>query len=280
MVKLNKWKLTPIVIFMVAVAINTSGCSTVASKTQQASNETNSSSHGHTNTIEQNPSKQNKNEALSKNVITVKPATPFMPIVRELVSNIPIIIPRYWTPIPSSSSNKYYGVQFKVNKHSYYISLITTSKQFPPNDPQLSMPPNSSEANQWGGISGAKASNSKNIIVERPKDAKPVKIGGTILGWKDPVSVYWESNGWKYEVIGSSNHVMDDTMKLINSLNINHQLKKLNAKSGQILISNANSLSTFINWYSSDGQYEYSFQYKGSIEEALKIANSCIVLSD
>lgn len=223
----------------------------------------------------------NENTSYKKAVTTVKPATPFDPIVKELVTNIPVILPQYWTPIPPSSLNKYFGVQFKVSKDSYYISLTTTSEQFPPNDLQLSMPPNASEANQWGEISGVKVNDiNKKIVVEKPKDAEPVKIGEYVSGWKNPVSVYWESNDWKYEVIGSNNNIMDNATKLINSLNSNQQLRGLNAKSGQILMSNTNGLSTFINWQSSDSQYEYSIQYKGNIEEALKIANSCVVLSD
>jgi hypothetical protein len=67
---------------------------------------------------------------------------------------------------------------------------------------------------------------------------------------------------------------MNDARSLTGSFKEAGQLQGLQAKSGKILVSDANHWYTFISWVSADGAYEYNLQYDGEIADAIKIANS------
>jgi DNA invertase Pin-like site-specific DNA recombinase len=66
----------------------------------------------------------------------------------------------------------------------------------------------------------------------------------------------------------------DDARSLTGSFKEAGELQGLQAKSGKILVSDANHQYTFISWVSADGRYEYTLQYDGKIADAIRIANS------
>ncbi len=82
----------------------------------------------------------------------------FNKIADELYSKvqIPVMMPLYWPPIPANpyDQNNFYGIQYSAGQDSYSISITTVSKQLPVNSPELNMPTNDSEANQWGNFGG------------------------------------------------------------------------------------------------------------------------------
>jgi hypothetical protein len=79
---------------------------------------------------------------------------------------------------------------------------------------------------------------------------------------------------WQCEVQDSSASLMDDARSLTGSFKEAGELKGLQAKSGKILVSDANHRYVFISWVSADGRYEYTLQYDGEIADAIKIADS------
>jgi len=192
---------------------------------------------------------------------------------------IPVLMPSYWPPIPpSNNQNPYYGIQYSAGRDSYSVNITVTTKQLPVNSPELNMPPNDAEANQWGNFGGGRigapgASTPSSVVVQQPKDGQPSVIGG-YQGWQDPVSFYWESGAWQCEVMGSGGSLMDDARSLTGSFKDAGELKSLQAKSGKILASDADHQHTFISWVSADGQYEYTLQYDGEFSDAIKIAGS------
>ncbi len=192
---------------------------------------------------------------------------------------IPVLMPWYWPPIPTSNNqNPYCGIQYSAGTDSYGVTLTTIPEQLPVNSPELNLPPNDSEANQWGnfggiriGAPGVVAPNSG--VVQQPKDGQASAIGG-YLGWQDQFSFYWESGTWQCEVLSSMGSPVEDARELTGSFKEAGELNDLQAKSGKILVSDANHRYTFISWVSADGAYEYSLQYDGEIADAIKIANS------
>jgi hypothetical protein len=192
---------------------------------------------------------------------------------------IPVLIPWYWPSIPlSNNQNPYCGIQYSAGTDSYGVTLSTLPEQLPVNSPELNMPPNDSEANQWGnfggiriGAPGVVAPNS--VVVQQPEDGQPSAIGG-YQGWQDQLSFYWESGAWQCEVQSPTASLMDDARELTGSFKEAGELQGLQAKSGKILMSDANHRYTFISWVSADGRYEYTLQYDGEIADAVRIANS------
>jgi hypothetical protein len=193
-------------------------------------------------------------------------------------ANIPVLMPLYWPPVPSNNRDRYCGIQYGVGPDGYSATLTTVSKPLPVNSPELNMPPNDAEANQWGnfggvriGTPGVSAPNSG--VVQKPEDGQPSVIGG-YRGWQDQLSFYWESGTWQCEVLSSMGSPVEDARELTGSFKEAGELQGLQAKSGKILVSDANHQYTFISWVSADGRYEYNLQYDGKIADAIKIANS------
>jgi hypothetical protein len=190
-------------------------------------------------------------------------------------ANIPVLMPSYWPPVPSNNRDRYCGIQYSVGPDSYGVTLSTISKQLPVNSPELNLPPNDSEANQWENFGSVRigapgASTLSSVVVQQPKDGQPSVIGG-YQGWQDQLSFYWESGSWLCEVQSSSSTLMNDARSLTGSFKALGQLQSLQAKSGKILWDGRH---TFISWVSADGRYEYNLQYDGEIADAIKIANS------
>lgn len=101
---------------------------------------------------------------------------------------MPVLMPSYWPPIPpSNNQNPYCGLQYSAGPDSFSVSITVVSKQLPVNSPELNMPPNDAEANQWGnfgcgriGAPGVAAPNAG--VVQKPKDGEPSVISG-YQGW-------------------------------------------------------------------------------------------------
>ena len=191
---------------------------------------------------------------------------------------IPVMMPSYWPSIPAGSQDPYSGIQYIVGQDGYGVTITTIPEQLPVNSPELNLPANDSEANQWGNFGGVRkgtlgASAPNSVVVQKPKDGQPSVISG-YQGWQDPVSFYWENGAWQCEVLGSFGSLTDDARSLTGSFKDAGELKSLQARSGKILASDANHRYTFISWVSADGQYEYTLQYDGEIADAIKIANS------
>jgi hypothetical protein len=190
-------------------------------------------------------------------------------------ANIPVLMPSYWPPVLSNNRDRYCGIQYSVGPDGYSATLTTVSKQLPVNSPELNLPPNDSEANQWENFGGVRigAPGSSAPIVQQPADGQPSVIGG-YQGWQDRLSFYWESGSWLCEVQNSSSTLMNDARSLTGSFKEAGELEGLRAKSGKILASDADHQHTFISWVSADGRYEYTLRYDGETADAIKIANS------
>ncbi len=186
------------------------------------------------------------------------------------------MLPQYWPPIPSNSysQDNYCGVRFSAGQDQYNMTITTVSEQLPVNGPELNTPPNDSDANQWGNFGGGRVGvSSPSFVVAKPIDGESSAIGG-YQGWKDPVSFYWKNGAWQCEVSGPSSSLMNDAQTLTGSFKESNELKGLQARSGKILVSDANHMTTSITWVSADDQYEYTLQYNGEIADAIKIASS------
>jgi hypothetical protein len=188
---------------------------------------------------------------------------------------IPVLMPSFWLPIPSSNNqNPYCGIQYSAGPDSYSVNITVVPKQLPVNSPELNMPPNDAEANQWGnfggvriGAPGVAAPNAG--VVQKPKDGEPSVIGG-YQGWQDPFSFYCESGPWQCEVLSLIGSPVAAARSLTGSFKEAGELKGLQAKSGEIFVNR----DTFISWVSADSRYKYNLQYDGAIADAIKIANS------
>ena len=210
-------------------------------------------------------------------------ASPFTRLfVQELVfkTDIPAMLPQYWpalTPGPAGQE-MHYGIVYKSAPDGYNINIASVSKQFWPNSPELSRPPYASEANQLGSISGYRTDPPvSGFVVTRPPDSEPFEIDA-YRGWKTPVAFYWATGAWQCEVIGASESLMPSARELADSLHESVELKLLYARNGKILVECSNGLITLISWQSADGRYTYSITYRGSIRDAIKIADSCLVI--
>ncbi len=190
--------------------------------------------------------------------------------------NIPVLMPSYWPPIPvSNSQNPYCGLQYSAGSDSYSVNITVVPKPLPVSSPELNMPPNDAEANQWGNFGGVRIGAPGVVVpnagvVQKPPDGQPSVIGG-YQGWQDQFSFYWGSGPWQCEVLSQIGSPMDGARSLTGSFQEAGELKGLRAKSGKILWDGRH---TFISWVSADGRYEYNLQYDGEIADAIKIANS------
>ncbi len=210
-------------------------------------------------------------------------ALPFAPsFVQELVfkTDIPVMLPQYWPALAPGPAGQemYYGMVYKSAPDGYNINIASVSKQFWPNSPELIGPSYASEANQLGSISGYRTDPSiPGFVVTRPPDSQPSKIGA-YAGWKTPVAFYWVTGAWQCEVIGSSVSLMPSARELAGGLHESAGLKLLSARNGKILVECSNGVITLISWQSADGRYTYSITYRGSIRDAIKITDSCLVI--
>ncbi|MEW9674039.1 hypothetical protein [Ammoniphilus sp. 3BR4] len=198
----------------------------------------------------------------------------FKLISNELKSktNFPVLLPRYWPPISPRTSFKYPGITYEVSENSYAVTVTATSQPYPVNDPRLSQPPNDSEANKWGSVSGQNSDIFQPL--EKPRNVVKVKIGNVfILAHPSGVEYYWERDAWRYKVVASSIEALELSKELIEATNKNDGLSSLNAKKGKVYVAYPR---IYIQWVSEDGN-TYSIFTKANITESIRIANSLYV---
>lgn len=208
----------------------------------------------------------------------VTPAPPFteQPLVEQLVflTGVPVVIPQYWPPVPPAQSGQAqnYGLQYNGGPDGYSVNIYATSERLSMNSPALN---DNSAGQPWGSFGGGvPGSFAPSFVVEKPQDGTPSFVEG-YNGWKTPVSFYWESSGWRCEVLSSGGNLMNDALALAGSFKESGEIQALQAKSGKILVNgDGNRLFTSISWMTSDVQYEYGLQYAGNIADAVKIADS------
>jgi hypothetical protein len=208
----------------------------------------------------------------------VTPAPPLteQPLVEQLIflTGVPVVIPQYWPPVPPAQSGQaqYYGLQYNGGPDGYSVNIYAISERLSMNSPALN---DNSTNRAWGSFGGGvPGSFAPSFVVEKPQDGTPFVVDG-YNGWETPVSFYWESGGWRCEVLSSSGNLMNDARALAGSFKESGELQTLQSKSGKILVNgDGNRLFTSISWVTSDGQYEYGLQYAGNIADAVKIADS------
>lgn len=199
---------------------------------------------------------------------------PFLrPAVKVLTQNtkVPVLLPTYWSA-QTKKSKKYMTGNYQAYENEYRIDFLSIDKPYPPNDPALYNPRESSKMGDLFGNVGTVTP------VVRPNHFVFYKKKNGFDLWIEPkVRSMIHARRGKWTLLFDGDHgeepyqQADELFKYMNKVN---WLKNMDMDEGEIFIRGTRR-SAFVNvvWETSDG-FVYSLFYKGPIKEAVKIVAS------